>query len=262
MAFHGSRLTFQTVIFFDLDSTLIDGPFKPVVLPAILGELAASGLDPTALRRLMVEENFRRQADPTCPPTVAMDWDDIFQTLGRRLGLPVTTNAEALIREHAGPPYAALHPGAPETLQALSAPERALVLTTKGLRKYQQPILDALGLTPYFTAILTPDTHQALKRDRTFYGDWPERAALTLMVGDYYEDDVLPAHAFGFKTVWKPKPHDALSQYAPWERPAIYPFAAEQTVRPDAIIFHLNELPAVVARLEETGSAMPAPAHY
>ncbi|HUM36894.1 MAG TPA: haloacid dehalogenase-like hydrolase, partial [Anaerolineae bacterium] len=188
MTSHRSPHPFQTVIFFDLDGTLVDGPFRAVVLPAISSELAASGLESQALQRLLVEENFRRQADPTCPPALAMDWDDIFQAIGRQLGVPVTTSVEALIREHARPPYAALHPGALEALQALAAPERGLIVATKGLRKYQQPILDALGLTPYFTAILTPDTQQALKRDRAFYGDWPARAALTVMVGDYYAD--------------------------------------------------------------------------
>ncbi|MDX9956683.1 MAG: haloacid dehalogenase-like hydrolase, partial [Anaerolineae bacterium] len=179
---------YRTVIFFDLDGTLIDGPFKPAVLPAILDELAVSGLEPAALRKLLFEENARRQADPTCPPTQAMDWDDIFQTIGQQLGIPVKTNAEMLIRTHAGPPHAVLHPGALETLQTLVAPERALVLATKGLRKYQQPILEALGILPYFNAILTPDSHQALKRNRAFYGDWPQRATLVLMVGDYYVD--------------------------------------------------------------------------
>lgn len=252
MTSHSSRPTFQTVIFFDLDSTLVDGPFKPVVLPAILGELAASGLEPTALRRMIVEENLRRQADPTCPPAVAMDWDDIFQTLGRRLGVPVTTNVEALMREHAGPPYARLHPGALEALSALATSERALVLATKGLGKYQRPILDALGLTPYFTAILTPDTQQALKRERAFYGDWPERAALTIMVGDYYEDDVLPAHAFGFQTVWKPAGlPEALREQDPFARVAAYPYAPEQTLRPTAILATLAELPMVVRLIEE-----------
>lgn len=250
---HGSHSTFQTVIFFDLDSTLIDGPFKPVVLPAILEELAASGLEPAALRRLLVEENFRRQADPTCPPTVAMDWDDIFQALGRQLGVPVTTNAEALIRAHAGPPYSTLHPGALAALQALRTPERALVLATKGLRKYQQPIVDALGLTPYFTAMLTPDTHQALKRDRAFYGAWPEQAGLTIMVGDYYEDDVLPAHTFGFKPVWKPALLPAeLQALDPFARAAAYPYTAGQPVRPEAIILSLAELPEVILALEVT----------
>ena len=127
---------------------------------------------------------------------------------------------------------------------------------TKGLRKYQQPILDALGLTPYFTAILTPDTQQALKRDRAFYGDWPARAALTVMVGDYYADDVLPAHSFGFKTVWKPAVLPAeLHAMDPFERVARYPYTAEQTVRPAALILSLAEAPAVVQTLELTAKS-------
>ena len=88
-----------------------------------------------------------------------------------------------LFRTHAGPPDTVLHPGVLETLQALVAPERALVLATKGLRKYQHPILEALGILPYFNAILTPDSHHALKRNRAFYGDWPQQATLTILVG-------------------------------------------------------------------------------
>ncbi|MBN1921237.1 MAG: HAD family hydrolase [Anaerolineae bacterium] len=242
---------YQTVIFFDLDGTLIDGPFRPVVLPAILEELAVSGLEPAALRQLLFEENTRRQADPTCPPTQAMDWDDILQTIGQRLGIPVKTNVEALIQTHAGPPHAVLHPGALEALQALVAPERAIVLATKGLRKYQQPILEALGILAYFNAILTPDSHQALKRNRAFYGDWPQRAMLTLMVGDYYTDDVLPARAFGFQAVWKQgNLPEALRSLDPVVRPAAYPYAAEQSIRPVAIIHSLVELPQVVQDLE------------
>lgn len=246
-----ARTDYNTVIFFDLDGTLIDGPFKPVVLPAILGELAASGLEPTELRRLLAEENRRRQADPTCAATMAMDWDNILQALGKQLGIPVKTNAEALIREHAGPPYATLHPDALEALCSLTKPKRALVLATKGLHKYQQPILDALGLTPYLTAILTPDTHQALKHDRAFYGDWPDRAALTIMVGDYYTDDVLPARAFGFQPVWKiALLPEELRELDPQTRAMTYRYTAEQTARPAVIIQSLAELPEVIQNLE------------
>lgn len=248
---HPGATPYRTVIFFDLDGTLIDGPFKPAVLPAILDELAVSGLEPATLRKLLFEENYRRQADPTCPPTQAMDWDDIFQTIGQRLGIPVKTNAEMLIRTHAGPPDTVLHPGVLETLQALAAPERALVLATKGLRKYQHPILEALGILPYFNAILTPDSHQALKRNRAFYGDWPQQATLTIMVGDYYTDDVLPARAFGFQPVWKQtNMPGALRSLDPVMRAAAYPYAAEQNIQPVAIIHSLVELPQVVQDLE------------
>ncbi|MDX9952589.1 MAG: HAD family hydrolase [Anaerolineae bacterium] len=242
---------YRTVIFFDLDGTLIDGPFRPVVLPAILEELAVSGLEPAALRQLLFEENYRRQADPAYPPTQAMDWDDIFQAIGQRLGIPVKTNAERLIQTHAGPPYAVLHPGVREALQALVMPERAMVLATKGLRKYQQPILEALGILPYFDAILTPDTHQALKSSRAFYGNWPQQATLTLMVGDYYTDDVLPAHAFGFEPVWKPANlPEQLHSLDPMARAKAYPYANGQSVRPAAIIHSLVELVKVVQDLE------------
>ena len=43
----------------------------------------------------------------------------------------------------------------------------------------------ALGLTPHFTDIITPDTHNGLKKHRQFFGDWPQRAQRTLEIPRY-----------------------------------------------------------------------------
>jgi len=247
-------MKFQSVVFIDLDATIIRGPFESAVFPVLFVELAQkSGLAVKEIRRWVIQENLDRQQDANCPAIRAMDWDDIFDTVAARLGVKLEAKAVDIASSHAGPPYAVVLDHADQVLNQLASPHRAIVAATKGLRKYQLPVLDALGLTPLFTDILTPDVSNALKRDPAFYGQWPASTRLQISVGDHYEDDVAPPRRFGFKVVWKVDPPDEgwgkLEQ--PFTRPANWGYLAGQTVRPDAIVFGLHELPQVVARLEE-----------
>jgi FMN phosphatase YigB (HAD superfamily) len=232
--------TITSVVFIDMDHTLLEGPFETAVFPQVLGEIARqSGLEFEALLRQARQENLRRLSNPACPAVQAMDWDDIFAELAARLGAKLHASAVEIVRAHAGPPHAALHSGALQALEQLAAarPMRALVLATKGLRKYQLPVLEALGLLPFFDEIRTPDSSQALKQSLAFYGRWPRLTRVQIMVGDRYDEDVLPAHRFGFKTVWRAaSPVDEIP--------------AGESVRPDAVITSLGELPGVVERLE------------
>ena len=160
------------------------------------------------------------------------------------------------------PPYTAALDDAPDVLRRLAAgrgpgaghsreTRRSLVAATHGLSKYQLPVLEALGLLPWLDDVLTPDLTGESKHSRNFYRAWPDTADLCVMTGDLYEDDVVPAHGFGFRTLWKVASIPELDGLDPFDRPAVYPFAAEQAVRPDAIIRSLAELPAVVERLED-----------
>lgn len=245
----------QSAIFIDMDHTLLEGPFETLVFPRVLGSIARqTGQAFEDLLRMARQENLQRQAKTDCSPVWAMDWDDIFATLAERLGVKLPVNAQELVQAHPGRPYSALHPGAREALEQLAAakPGRALILATKGLRKYQLPVLEALGILPFFDDVLTPDVSQALKGSLSFYAGWPDRTRIQIMVGDTYAEDVLPARRFGFKTVWRvqavagePLTGD------PFTRPH-HPngIPAGQTVRPEAIILALSELPEVIDRLE------------
>ncbi len=241
---------YQTVVFIDLDATLIINPFDRAVWPVILGEIAAqSGQTPEHILDLIAAENAARQADDRVPPVQAMDWDDISQVVASRLGVTLMASAEALVRQHTA--QSSILDAGDAVLRELAAPHRALVVATKGLAKYQRPVLDALGLTPLFTSILTPDAHNGLKKHRAFFGEWPERARLAVMVGDLYDDDVLYPGGHGFRTVWKqPGLSSALAAKDPFSRALLYPYSAEQPTSADAIITHLSELPAVIRRLE------------
>src|SRR5262245_37553664 len=164
---------YQSVVFFDLDGTLTINPFETVVWPAVMGEIAhksSESLD--TVRELIVEENETRQNDLSVSALAAMDWDDIAQAVAARLGVNLESSCEALVREYAASHSSVLEDGR-EVLQELNAAHRALVVATKGLAKYQQPVLDALGLTGLFTAILTPDSYGALKKNPAFFGKWP-----------------------------------------------------------------------------------------
>jgi FMN phosphatase YigB (HAD superfamily) len=110
--------------------------------------------------------------------------------------------------------------------------------------------LQALGLLPWLSGLLTPDLTGAAKHERSFYGSWPAGAGLCVMAGDVYQDDVVPAHSFGFRTAWKVPELGSLDHLDPFDRPAAYPFGPGRPIHPDAIIISLAELPAVVERLE------------
>lgn len=246
-------MTAAVVVFVDLDGTIMVNPFERAVWPALLGEIASKAAQPLTVVRAAVEAEYEtRQSDPSYPPLRAMDWDDIAQTVAARWGVTVEGRADALVRQHAASHSNTL-PGAEAALRDLAAVHRALVVATKGLAKYQQPVLDALGLTALFSAVLTPDSHNGLKRDRRFFGQWPEQTRLQIMVGDRYDDDVLYPASHGFRTIWIPPVESVpanLRGKDPFTRALMFPYADDQTASADALLLDLSELPGAVRRLE------------
>lgn len=245
----------ESVVFIDLDHTLLEGPFEPLVFPRVLGEIAAkTGLDFDRLLQMARRENLERMASPEFNGAQAMDWDDIFTVVADRLGVKLEARASEIVRAQPGAPHSYLHPGAVEALERLARgkPRRVLVLATKGLLKYQRPVVKALGLAGYFDEILTPDASLTLKGSVAFYGAWPQKTRLQIMVGDTYEDDVLPAHRFGFKTVLlKRKAAEPLGNSGGNAAATVNGKAMpDQAVRPDAVISTLFELADTVERLE------------
>jgi FMN phosphatase YigB (HAD superfamily) len=251
---HFTPMSYRSIVFIDLDGTLIVNPFETAVWPSVTAELAAkTGLPAESLMAEIAAEYFARQADESVSAIAAMDWDDIAQTVARRRNVRLEANCVALVEQHAASHSTALA-FAHEALHELAAPGRALVVATKGLARYQRPVLEALGLTPYFTAFLTPDVHNGLKKHRRFFGDWPERAPLSIMVGDLYDDDVRYPSGHGFRTIWKPgsaRIPAELHALDPFERARRYPYAPDQPHPATARILSLRELPAAVRAIEE-----------
>ncbi len=246
---------YQTVVFIDLDGTLMLNPFESAVWPQIVGEMAQkSGLSAAAILEMIEDENNARQRDDNVPATTAMDMDDVSLTVAKRLGVSITTNVTELVNTYAKS-HSSLLEYALESLKELAAPHRAIVIATKGLAKYQIQVMDAMGITPLVTDTLTPDTHNGLKKHRHFFGDWPERGQDSIMVGDLYDDDVLYPSRHGFKTLWKPRASlipDPISHLDPFARALEFPYTSQQTTRPTGILLSLRELPAAVAYIEQS----------
>jgi FMN phosphatase YigB (HAD superfamily) len=248
----------QTIIFFDLDSTLIENQFSRQAIQQLLEEVAAA-TDKTVeeLGRELGRRNRQRQADdPDNPRT--MDWNDIMQEIAREQGVTLSDTVDNLWREYASADGVKILDNAPQVLQELKD-GRTLILSTKGLSKYQQPVLDVTGLGRYFDRILTPDITGYLKTSPGYYADYLNRSdALFIQVGDHYVDDVICARKNGFHPVLR-APIAALQPYEPFERPQhltdhiddLAHFSGKTAIRPDAVVISLQELPAVVHELEQ-----------
>ena len=96
------------------------------------------------VRKLVKEENLRRQHDPTVDAVEAMDWDDIVHTIAARLGVELKISIVELVQSRARSESRLLDK-ADQVLRELASPERAIVAATNGLVKYQKPVLEALG---------------------------------------------------------------------------------------------------------------------
>jgi putative hydrolase of the HAD superfamily len=248
----------QTILFFDIDLTLVSNRFSGRLLDKLLQEmLESSGKTLDELAEELSVENTRRQKDD--PDNVlTMDWEDMVQQLARQYGVTLSDTVDRLWLEYAASDGVDVLDNAPQVLEKLKADHRLLIIATKGLSKYQDCVLEAGGLTSHFNDILTPDKTGYLKTSPGFFNKYRSNDAIFIHIGDHYYDDVICSKRNGFYSVMR-APLDALAAYDPFERPklleqhfseiATYP--AEGTeVRPDAVVISLEELPQVVSQIE------------
>lgn len=252
----------QTVIFFDLDSTLVENQFSRKVIGDLLREIAEQcGKPLEELGKALGDENWRRQqTDPDHPLT--MDWQDIVQTIAAQHDATLSGEVDTLWEAAAIAEDIIVLDDAHQMLEQLKAEHRKLVIATKGLHKYQMPVLQATELHQHFDDILTPDKTGYLKTSPDYFKKYHDHDALFIQVGDHYYDDVIVAQRNGFKTILR-APIDALKSYEPLDRPMVLPQHAGKIstypaggtkVRPDAVVISLQEVPAIVAAFEATTS--------
>ncbi|GAB4513487.1 MAG: hypothetical protein OHK0046_14220 [Anaerolineae bacterium] len=249
-----------TILFVDIDSTLVENRFSFKVISTLVGEIAAAtGLAPEDIGRSIGEENNRRQLDDPDNP-LTMDWDDILDTIAARNGVQLSRRVIDLWREYADPGMVDVLDNASHVFQQIKAPHRTLVIATKGLRKYQDVVLETVGLASLFDDILTPDITGYLKTSPGYFARYTQTPTPTtfIQVGDHYYDDVICAKRNGFYAVMR-APIPELADLDPFERPAhllryqeqIHTYPRQGTdVLPDAVVISLEELPAVLPRLE------------
>jgi FMN phosphatase YigB (HAD superfamily) len=144
-------------------------------------------------------------------------------------------------------------------LKTLKNERRKLVLATKGLSKYQNPILEISGIGKLLDDILSPDVTGYLKTSPGYFDKYRQQDALFIQVGDHFYDDVICAKRNGFYSIMR-APIAALAPYDAFERPqylgdflgelSTYPDEGSD-IRPDAIVLSLQEIPELVGRIED-----------
>jgi putative hydrolase of the HAD superfamily len=116
-----------------------------------------------------------------------------------------------------------------------------LGVITNGVTHFQQPKLDVLGLTPYFSHIITSGDFGAVKPDASIFlhacSVFDVAPASALYIGDRLATDARGAAAAGLTGVWLDRAGAAT--------PAELALAAESSV---PVIRTLAELPGLVGR--------------
>ena len=246
-------------LFVDLDSTLVENRFSLRVLRSILEEIQAQTSEALeSLWRALNAENMRRQREAPDHP-LTMDWDDIAETIARERGVTLQQRVIDLWRAYASAEEVDILDDAPAMLRQMRASGWRIVLATKGLSKYQIPVLEATGMHDLFDDMLTPDLTGYLKTSPDFFARYTSKAGDTFVhLGDHYYDDVICARRNGFLSILR-APIAELSAIHPLERPvylgdfidriSTYPREGSD-VRPHAVVLSLQEVPAVITTLE------------
>jgi len=305
-------ITLNALVTFDLDGVLMQNPFRRGVFPHVVralepyaSSIAAreTGTDPKRLvLQLIIDE--ARQRLQAGRMVEAYDWDDIVGRVAEDLacragaleaqsvalsgapsGVPPVTHPDvlpeiphfdiaALVRHYCTVPgMIARLEGAYETLDALKGAGYTLAVVTNGYLKYQAPVLDALGLIDFFSAITTPEQAGAAKPMpgifRTAWAGWREGRNMPIHVGDDIIHDAWGAKQAGGYSVWlRPDIPHSLRGLLPEDRPFATDFASVRDAsfratmaadafgaspgdcQPDALICTLGELPALLHRLK------------
>jgi putative hydrolase of the HAD superfamily len=258
----------NSTLFFDLDGTLMINPFGGEIFPRLTSQMAmAAGITPQAAKTAIMAEYQRRRSAPHYPNAAwVMDWDDIIQTTCHTLKIPdglIAPNAcHLLVKQFASPPHTQTLDDAVSVLRQLRMEntERRLVVSTMGLSKYQLPVLHALDLQGCFDAFLMPDLAGFLKHEAGFFANEIRPDGHHISIGDNYIHDVIFPKSLGFRSILR-LPEKSLAKIDPFARPQMLaPFSANiqeypdqaTDIAPDAVVVHLNELPAVLRQLEET----------
>ena len=217
----------RTVIF-DLDGTLADTAADLVAaMNALAAETGLAALDPVADRatagagaRAMIRAAMARSGLVPDPDRVAALWPRYLHHYGQRVTGQST-----------------LFPGARTCLDALAAEGWRLGLCTNKPEAMARQLLDHLGITGCFGAILGADTLPVKKPDPRHLTETVTRCGGDLrravLVGDTITDRET-ARAAGVPCV--------LTRFG-------YAIEPPEVLAPDAWVAHLGEVPTLAARL-------------
>jgi len=267
------------LITFDLDGVLQVNPFGRGVFPEVRKEIgktlvAKEGLEPEEASRKvmkMIRDEAKRRL-LSGDHVGAYDWDDIVRVVGEKVGSPARFDVEQLVIKYCTPDYISSYPYAESTLTQLADMGVRLAVVTNGFYKYQNPVMEGLGLRHFFEDFITPEMVGTVKPYAAIYhATIKGEHSLKLHVGDTIIHDVWGAARAGFEPVWVVHDlPDKVANLLPWERPhsreievfmeksfqsdlspEAYPEAKVEDCRPVYMIKDLAELLTVVEYAKE-----------
>jgi FMN phosphatase YigB (HAD superfamily) len=242
----------RTLLFFDLDDTILKNPMVDAVFPAIFKQFRSYHPELTdeilwkEINSILLPRYHARKIE-------AFDWDDLIQRVAKKYGIPFDTPIEKMIEENAHVPYIKIFDHVHETLEALKKDNRfVLAIGTNGHWRYQKPSVKALGLLEYFDYVCTPDRTGYLKGSQGFYASALNGSQLQITIGDQYDADVEEPLLLGFHSIWRPAelPAKTSLEQTPFQRAQLMDIPAPYTRRPDAVITGFSELLPVIDEID------------
>lgn len=186
------------ILFVDLDHTLFLNPFWPSVFPEVGQKIAAaSGTTPEEVMSAVVSysRDLIRIRDLR-----AYDWDFVIsQVAFNQFNFIWDEPIVDLVMK--GISSSQLIDGAIQSLVDAKDLGWTVVAASQGFRRYQEPVLDYLGLSEKLDMTRFSDDYAQLKRTLDFYGPIPDGSKVVIL-GDKYVDDSLYPENFGFGSIW------------------------------------------------------------
>jgi putative hydrolase of the HAD superfamily len=259
----------QPVVSFDLDGVVWYNPFSELVAPRLWAHARTSpilaGLEPAeadkrALQALRDASHARRDAGDFVG---ANDWDALFARVCKDLSIPGLLVSDLYAEACRTQGAVRLMPGARECLEGVRRHGARVIALTNGFRKYQWPVLQALGVAECFNEIITPEVSGFVKPDpRVFQAV----EGLVAHVGDLVLADVFGANQAGVRSIWLddelPEPLrdlpigertsvesigeriDAKLERSPTR--SYYPHATRETCMPSTVVASMTEAGTVL----------------
>jgi len=229
----------NVIVFIDLDGTIMKFPFKRKILPIAFKEVSdRTGIRLNKIKQMMAEEEWIRERTLN---NKRYDWDDIVRTIAGRLGISWDKDL-AEIAENCTISKDLLYPYAKKVLKALKK-HYIVCAATNGFYRYQNLMMEKLGLKMFFDQVITPDRVGYYKNDFEYFKPYLIQYALPIMVGDEYFYDIYCPKRFGFKTVLVNRP-----QNSKWNLETASSSNGD-TIEPDITVHDLAELPQAIIRV-------------
>lgn len=239
----------RTVLFIDLDNTLVINPLGRHALPSVYRYLEEKySIDPEEVKRYMIRRNLELLK---IDPVKAFDWDYILQEyISARLGI-IETRAIVLDEHLKHCSKTLVFDDVIESLEILRREGYVMILATNGLSKYQECVIRHTGLYKYFDEIHTPDKIGFTKNSERFYQiyslDLGEENIEKIVIGDDLYFDVYYPSSIGLRTI-------LVKRFSGENRNIYLEYFGinYERIKPSRVVNSLKELSIVIKELAST----------